>query len=339
MVPSISVVIPTLNAARTLALALQSLREQSISADEVEVIVADGGSTDDTAAIAESFGAKVIPNPRVLPWAGLLEGFKVARGRYAVMQGADEVILLRTAFESKLRLMAECPKVHSCLTAGLLNPKGYPSIGEYTNRCGDPFTYFMYRVDGGNYLESLRRTYAIERETNTDVVFRWDETLPAPLCDGGAHFFRLDRLRTLADFDDPKTISLVSDLLAKEHRRIAIVKGDYIEHHSSTTYQSIAAKMRWRVVGNIHQPDQAGFSAKQGGQPRAFNLKRFLFPLYAVSPLGAPLDAVRLAVQMRNPAMLAHAPLAVAAVAEIAKQLTLKTLGMRTKLGTYAAAK
>ena len=57
MIP-ISVVIPTLNAAATLAETLESLGEVA------EVIVADGGSKDTTAQIATSHGTRVMRLPR-----------------------------------------------------------------------------------------------------------------------------------------------------------------------------------------------------------------------------------------------------------------------------------
>ncbi|MGA9582381.1 MAG: glycosyltransferase, partial [Allosphingosinicella sp.] len=54
----LSVVIPTLNAAATLGPCLESVREAD------EIIVADGGSADGTAAIAERSGARLVHSAR-----------------------------------------------------------------------------------------------------------------------------------------------------------------------------------------------------------------------------------------------------------------------------------
>jgi glycosyltransferase involved in cell wall biosynthesis len=56
----ISVIIPTLNAARLLPPAFQSLFEAAMDGLVSEVIVSDSGSTDATLAIAEAAGATVI---------------------------------------------------------------------------------------------------------------------------------------------------------------------------------------------------------------------------------------------------------------------------------------
>ncbi|NJL49561.1 MAG: glycosyltransferase, partial [Leptolyngbyaceae cyanobacterium SM2_5_2] len=52
----ISIIIPTLNEANTLPRTLQTLQ----TATHIEVIVADGGSTDDTCALATAMQAKVV---------------------------------------------------------------------------------------------------------------------------------------------------------------------------------------------------------------------------------------------------------------------------------------
>lgn len=60
--PCLSVIIPTLNEATTLPTTLQRLRAEADrpGAVPLEVIVADGGSQDDTIAIAQIHGAKVV---------------------------------------------------------------------------------------------------------------------------------------------------------------------------------------------------------------------------------------------------------------------------------------
>lgn len=56
----ISVVIPTFNSAATLAEAMASLIPAAVDALVREVVVADGGSSDDTFAIADDAGARFI---------------------------------------------------------------------------------------------------------------------------------------------------------------------------------------------------------------------------------------------------------------------------------------
>ena len=60
----ISVVIPTLNAERTLPRCFDSLITAAVRGVVREVIVADGGSSDDTLAIADAAGAHIVAAPK-----------------------------------------------------------------------------------------------------------------------------------------------------------------------------------------------------------------------------------------------------------------------------------
>ncbi len=81
----VSVVIPALNAAATLAACLVSV------AGAAEIIIADGGSTDATAAIAAAAGAKII---RAAPSRGgqLRAGVAAASAPYVLLLHADTVL-------------------------------------------------------------------------------------------------------------------------------------------------------------------------------------------------------------------------------------------------------
>src|SRR5688500_9102521 len=61
--PTLSFVIPVRDDAERLAQCLQSIRSSAGADDRIEVVVADNGSTDDSAAVAVAHGARVITLP------------------------------------------------------------------------------------------------------------------------------------------------------------------------------------------------------------------------------------------------------------------------------------
>ena len=71
----ISVIIPAFNEARYLPGTLESIRRasehlQMMSDVDVEVIVVDNNSTDETATVARDIGATVVPEPVQGHWQG-----------------------------------------------------------------------------------------------------------------------------------------------------------------------------------------------------------------------------------------------------------------------------
>jgi glycosyltransferase involved in cell wall biosynthesis len=88
--PLVSVVIPCLNEAenieRCVAAALEALRGMGVAG---EVLVADNGSDDDSAHLAEQAGARVVVERRRGYGSAYLAGFAASHGRYIVMADAD----------------------------------------------------------------------------------------------------------------------------------------------------------------------------------------------------------------------------------------------------------
>jgi glycosyltransferase involved in cell wall biosynthesis len=87
--PVVSVVIPTLNAEAFLAEALESVLGQTY--EPVEVIVVDGGSTDDTAAIARRYGARVIIERAGRQPGARNAGVRAARGSLVSFLDSDDL--------------------------------------------------------------------------------------------------------------------------------------------------------------------------------------------------------------------------------------------------------
>jgi glycosyltransferase involved in cell wall biosynthesis len=87
----VSIVIPCLNEENTIAACIRKARsafaEKAVAG---EIIVVDNGSTDRSAAIAKSLGARVIEQPEKGYGAAYRKGFEVACGDYIVMGDGDD---------------------------------------------------------------------------------------------------------------------------------------------------------------------------------------------------------------------------------------------------------
>ena len=338
--PLVSILMPTLNSERTIEMALSAIRRQTLGRDagrdSIEILIADGGSTDATRAIAKAHGAIILENEKVLPEYGLNVAMTAARGSYGLMLGSDEILQNEDSLAIKVRLLRENPHVHNVMFGGFRVPDDFPPISHYWIRFGDPFSHFMHRIDMGDMWRELFDRFELVRDEPDYRVFRLGSADVMPVCDDG-HFFCLDYLRTVADQSDISIIPRLINVMTKEHRQVAVVKNDFMVHHSTADYETAKKKIEWKIVGNIHHVDSGsiGYASREELQPRGFKWKKYLFIPYALSIAAPAIDAARLAARYRNPGMLYHLPLAVGAGLSIVKHSALRALGVKVEHKAY----
>ena len=89
--PSISIITPTYNSAKTLTSCLDSIKTQDYQG-EIEIIIADGGSTDSTLVIAQKYTDKIYPNPLKTGEAGKAAGVKQAKNEIIALIDSDNIL-------------------------------------------------------------------------------------------------------------------------------------------------------------------------------------------------------------------------------------------------------
>jgi len=100
----LSVVIPTLNAEKSLTRVLAALIRPTVRGLIKDVIIVDGGSTDGTERIAETSGAKFIEAPKGRG-TQLAAGAQAARGQWLLFLHADTV--LQPGWEEEVETLLE----------------------------------------------------------------------------------------------------------------------------------------------------------------------------------------------------------------------------------------
>jgi len=113
--PELAVVIPTLDEAGALPVLLDQLRRQERIA--VEVIVADGGSSDSTIEIARRYGARVVEAPRGRG-AQMNAGARVSAAPYLLFLHADTELTAAGQLRQALDAMQEASRLKSLQQAG-----------------------------------------------------------------------------------------------------------------------------------------------------------------------------------------------------------------------------
>ena len=89
----LSIVIPTLNSARTLPECLDAILSQTVPRGQYEIVIADAGSSDETLSIAREKGVdRIVENPLKTGEAGKTAGIKAAEGDVIALVDSDNIL-------------------------------------------------------------------------------------------------------------------------------------------------------------------------------------------------------------------------------------------------------
>ena len=114
--PLVSIVIPCLNEERYITALLDSLSAQDYGPEGIEVIVADGGSTDRTRMLVRDYPSRfkrleLVDNPKRITVGGLNAGMRAATGDCWVIIGAHSAVqqdFVRASVDALRRTGAAC---------------------------------------------------------------------------------------------------------------------------------------------------------------------------------------------------------------------------------------
>ncbi len=150
--PRVSVVMPVWNGARFLSDALGSIRAQNY--EPLEIILVDDGSTDESAAIGEQHGVRVLR----LPHRGLtptrLSGIEAARGEVLAFLDCDDV-WAENKLNVQLKLLAK--------NSDTMIVNGYTQLLRMTNDETLRFEKWGEPVLAPSFGSALFRREALER--------------------------------------------------------------------------------------------------------------------------------------------------------------------------------
>jgi glycosyltransferase involved in cell wall biosynthesis len=307
-----SLMLPTLNEAARLPAILESIRRQRYPREAVELLVADGGSTDDTVAIARDFGARVIHNPirRAEPGAGML--LARATGDLAMWLAADNAFANEEYLEAMARPFAD-PAIAAAFPR-LVSTSADGGTTRYFNAFSDPFNHFIY--GGATSPASYHRTYAERRRTAEYVVYDFARG-PRPLV-ALAQGFTIRLPYRKPEGMDEDDVAPVETLL-EQGCEIAFVERATLEHHTVNGIGDALRKFGPRFRARMTDGGQPMWSRLRG-TARGQRLRAYAWPFYSVSVVLPAIAAAAGLVRDRRWEWLYHPFVSAAFGAEFWRQ-------------------
>lgn len=344
--PIVSIMIATYNSEKLLPRTLDAIRMQTYPRKKIEILVIDGGSKDQTLAIAQRYGCHILHNDKTEPVNAKLMGMKYATGKYLVTIDHDEVIENPRSIELKVKALQSHPECKVALCSGYKRPSSYPKLNQYISEFGDPFSLFMYNFPKGDgFLEkSLKKYYKIKAENKRYIKISFQHMHKQPI-------FELCCLGTMIDREYFLQIPGVCEngsimvhlfyyMLKRGAEDIIMIKNDALVHYSVDSLKAYLPKLKWRICNNIHfqEMGQSGFSGRIKYQHQLF-YKKYLFVPYTMSCIVPLFQGIYLAVTRRNSIYLMHGILCWYVLIEIIYQYISKILGKPPSFTSYDGSK
>lgn len=272
--PLVSVIIPTKNSANLLEPCLSGIRDQTYK--NIEIIISDGLSEDNTLEIAKAYGGKIITNKKILAEPGVRLGFQKANGEIFIVIAVDNIFKEKNAIEAIVKVFenkeiyAAFPKHESTKSDNLLT--------KYTNTFTDPFNHFVY-----GYAANARTFNKVFKTLTHNSIydvydFKSGKIMPM-LALAQGFSVRKDFINTKRnEMDD---IAPIIELI-KEGRKIAYVHSVGLYHHTISNLGHFVRKQRWGAK-NALSKKEFGIGSRLSTLSAQQKMRMYLFPIYSLS--------------------------------------------------------
>lgn len=295
--PRVSFIIPTLNAAQLLPDCLESVALQSYR--QFEVLIIDGGSSDDTVTVAKKvalqagFTLRVFKNPDVDAESGKRIGIRKAKGSYIVLLDADNRIVGRDWLQTGITILDTHPEVWGVESEWLVNPAD-PLLNQYFAllKVADPVARVFSPAD----------TQLNKRQYDSYSLLKADKKL-TPVIGANGFFYRKSLISSeLPDTSKFEEVNYVAYLMSQGHTTYGRIENGGIHHLYCTSLAKYIKKRRKIALKFIARKSHSQTTWVDKVGPA-----KFIFSVgYNASILGPSLEASHRFLQSGNWAWFYH---------------------------------
>jgi glycosyltransferase involved in cell wall biosynthesis len=293
-----SLVLPALDAAGPLfERALESIRGQDYPPELVEIVLADGGSSDSTREDALRQGARIVENPNKLAEWGVKVGVIAATGDLVVVFAADNE-LVGTDWLATVASLFEQDRELAAVYGRLVSGTDDPALNKYVALIqSEPLNWFLNRNLEG-YLT------ATPLDARGFATFDVEPSRPLVW---GANGLVVRREWALPIWSRPGYVADVDAfhaMVVAGHARVAYTPNPYVYHHQVATLADYRRK--WKRNAVQHLVEQTDDRDLAWVMVPGFRRRALLWGVYSIVPVFSTADAIRRAVHDRSPYWLFH---------------------------------
>ncbi len=244
--PKVSVVIPVFNEAKRIKKCLSSIQYQNYPRKNVEILVIDDNSDDETVKIAKTFGAKIFLNGTHNIERGKSIGLEKSQGKYIFFIDADNVLLDKNWFIKSIKLLEENEEIVGIQSQRFKYKPKDNIANRYCELFGvnDPMVFYL----GKRGLLTQSENSWIYPDTlvssNKDFFIVKFNTENLPTLGSQGYMTRKNLLLTTKWKPYLFHLDSIYDLVAKKKQLFAIIRSDIEHDYVDSLSQSIKKLQR-----------------------------------------------------------------------------------------------
>lgn len=300
----VSFVIPTLNAASVLGTCLKSIKKQDYK--NYEIIITDGGSTDNTLKIAKKFQAKIFPNPLKTAEAGKAVGIKKAIGKYIALIDSDNILPTKNWLTKNINILEKNSQIIGTEPIKFTYRRHGGFIERYSALTGvnDPYAFISGVYDRQNLINfkwTGLKINQIDKGQYIEIKLKPNQSIPTIGANGT--IFRTDFLQKNLKSDYLFDIDILSEVLNKTQKLLifAKVKQGIIHTFCESSIKKFIRKQNRRITDFYSYQKLRQFNWSQTNH---FGVIKFT--LYTVLIIPMLFDTFRGFIHKPDPAWFFH---------------------------------
>lgn len=281
--PSVSIITPVLNVAKIIEQFFRYLDVQEYPG-QIEIIMPDGGSTDDTRQILSKRGIRIIDNPLKTGEAGKAVGLREAKGDIVVLLDSDNFPPDKHWLKEIIRPLKENPDIIGSEPLYFTWRKKDHPVTRYFALIGmgDPIAYFTGNYDRFSYLSNAWTGMAVQFEDKKHWLELTLKPGALPTIGANGTAFRRSFLAPYKKRDYLFDIDILAEAIKEKPVKFAKVKNGIV-HLYSTSMSNFARKQRRRINDFIFHQSKGNraytWENRSGGQIK------FILSCLLIAPL------------------------------------------------------
>ena len=330
--PLVSIIMPTYNSESTIEIALNSIKNQSCF-ELIEILVIDGNSSDRTIEIAKKYNARILINEKRLPEFAKLIGLKEAKGRYIIRQDSDEELTDNNQIQKRIDYFRKNDEIKAMVCNKFYGVRNRGISATYSSIYGDPFSAFVYQTK-----ECLTKSFeknVVKKELG-DIVLKFDSNDNVPIGDSGTTMFDLFWIKE--NIDNWDTIEVSNTLFYRVCNKThccGIIEEDKVIHHASGNISNYMKKLKFRVINNLFNSSESGFTNREALGNNHLKYRKFLFVLYSLTVFLPILTSIKYTIRHKDITMMLHFIYLYYICFQLAYYIYIKMLGKKPEITSY----